>query len=260
MMSQWHVMLLQEISKPLKIGHTRTCDCPPKHINCLTAKEWMLSQIAVWEFYYEKRDIRDKNIHPAVFPIALPTKCIKLFTHQGELVLDPFVGSGTTLVAAQDLGRNAVGFDLKAEYVDYTNARVKSTENGASQLSIHDEAMKISDYLEEETVSLCVTSPPYANLLNRKRKNKSKRGNLREDEHFLKVQQYSKDPRDLGTMDVKEYADTLGEIFGGILPLLRPRGHCVINITDYWWEGKRIPIHIHVVEALQKGHLLTLSI
>ena len=168
------MILLQEITKPLKIEHTRTCDCPPKHINCLTAKEWMQSQIAVWEFYYEKRDIRDKNVHPAVFPISLPTKCIKLFTHQGELVLDPFVGSGTTLVAAQDLGRNAVGFDLKAEYVDYANERVSTREDGTSQLAIHGEAKIIPEYLEEESVSLCVTSPPYANLLNRKRKNKSK--------------------------------------------------------------------------------------
>jgi DNA modification methylase len=212
----------------------------------------MQSQIAVWEFYYEKRDIRDKNIHPAVFPIALPAKCIQLFTHQGELVLDPFVGSGTTLVAAQDLGRNAVGFDLKAYYVDYSNERVLSGEDETSQIAIHDEALKVPEYLEEDTVSLCVTSPPYANLLNRKRKNKSKRGNLREDEHYLEVQQYSNDPRDLGTMKVEEYASTLGEIFGGILPLLKPRGHCVINITDYWWEGQRVPIHINVVDALQK--------
>lgn len=252
MISNWHMMLLQEISKPLKIGYTRTCDCPPKHINCLTAKEWMQSQIAVWEFYYEKRDIRDKNIHPAVFPIALPTKCIKLFTHRGELVLDPFVGSGTTLVAAQDLGRNAIGFDLQEEYVEFANSRVANNDDESSQLAINDEAMKIPKYFDDETVSLCVTSPPYANLLNRKRKNKSKRGDLREDEHFLKVQQYSKDSRDLGTMEVEEYADTLGEIFGGILPILKPRGHCVINISDYWWEGRRVPIHIHVVEALQK--------
>lgn len=246
------VMLLQGISKPLKIGHTKTCDCPTNHINCLTAKEWMQSQIAVWEFYYEKRDIRDKNVHPAVFPISLPTKCISLFTHKGELVLDPFVGSGTTLVAAQDLGRNAVGFDLKNEYIEIANGRLSNSRDGTSQLAIQDDAKKIPEYLDEETVSLCITSPPYANLLNRKRKNKSKRGNLREDEHYLKVQQYSKDTRDLGTMDIKEYADTLGDIFREILPLIKPKGHCVINITDYWWKGKRVPIHINVVEALQK--------
>ncbi|MFW9793631.1 MAG: DNA methyltransferase [Candidatus Thorarchaeota archaeon] len=247
------MILLQEISKPLKIGYTRTCDCPPKHLNCLTAKEWMLSQIAVWEFFYEKRDIRDRKVHPAVFPIALPSKCIELFTHRGELVLDPFVGSGTTLIAAQDLDRNAVGFDLKQEYVDFSNSRVSQrTTDSTKQMAICEEALNISDYLEEEVVSLVVTSPPYANLLNRKRKNKSKRGNLREDEHYLTVQQYSDDPRDLGTMDVMAYAETLGEIFGRMLPLFKSRGNCVINITDYWWEGKRIPAHVYVIKAMQK--------
>ncbi|MEM2107864.1 MAG: hypothetical protein QXL10_01075 [Candidatus Bathyarchaeia archaeon] len=77
---------LIEITKPLKIGHDRICSCPESHINCLNAKEWIQSQVAIWEFFYEKRDIRDKNIHPAVFPIGLPKKCIQLFTHQGELV------------------------------------------------------------------------------------------------------------------------------------------------------------------------------
>ncbi len=245
-------MLLIVISKPLKIGFQKTCDCPSKHINCMTAKEWMQSQIAVWEFYYEKRDIRDKHIHPAVFPIALPEKCIRLFTHRGELVVDPFVGIGTTLVAAQDLGRNAVGFDLKAEYVELTKTRLTSKQSETVQLAINDDALNISDYFEEGTVSLCVTSPPYANLLNRARKNKSKRGDLREDKHFLEVQQYSEDSRDLGTMGADRYAKSLGEIFRRILPILKPKGNCVINISDYWWKGQRIPIHVNVIETLQK--------
>ena len=81
----------------------------------------MKSQIGVWQFYYESRDIRDKKLHPATYPIALAKKCISLFTHEGELVLDPFLGSGSTLVAAQDLNRNAVGFDLKPEYIELSH-------------------------------------------------------------------------------------------------------------------------------------------
>lgn len=238
--------------KQLRIGHTRTCACPSNHINCLSAKEWIQHQIAVWEFFYEARDVRDKNIHPATFPIALPSKCISLFTHKGELVLDPFVGAGTTLVAARDLERNAVGFDLKADYVDFSNRRLDSLpDNGTKQIALCDDAHNIPSYLEEEAVALCVTSPPYANLLNRRRQNKSMRGNLRRDEHYLEVQQYSDDPRDLGTMNAEAYSKTLGKIFGGILPLLRHRAHCLVNITDYWWEDRRVPAHMYVISALQ---------
>lgn len=64
----------------------------------MTAKEWLKSQLGVWEFFYERRDVRNKEVHPATFPISLATQVIKLFSHEGELVLDPFVGSGTTLV------------------------------------------------------------------------------------------------------------------------------------------------------------------
>ena len=81
----------------LDINYTRTCDCPKTHINCLTAKEWLKCQLGVWQFTYSGRDIRNKKVHPATFPIALARKVIELFTHKGELVLDPFVGSGTTL-------------------------------------------------------------------------------------------------------------------------------------------------------------------
>lgn len=107
------------VSQPVKkidIGFQRLCSCQNGHINCMTPKEWLKSQLGVWQFFYEKRDIRDKALHPATFPISLSKKIIELFTHGGELVLDPFVGSGTTLIAANDLNRNAVGFDLQPKY------------------------------------------------------------------------------------------------------------------------------------------------
>ena len=226
----------------------------------------MQGQVAVWEFYYEKRDIRDKDVHPAVFPIGLPKKCIELFTHKGELVLDPFVGSGTTLVAASDRNRNAVGFDLKKEYVDLANQRVAQSRMGSylatqepqtEQIAIQAEAHRIPEYISHETVSLVVTSPPYANMLNRPRMNKSMRGNLRHNRHYQKIQQYSADPQDLGTMDATRYSQVLGEIYKGILPLLKPKAHSIINVTDLWWKdeksGRRIPVHTYVIDEMSKA-------
>ena len=240
--------------KILDVNYQRTCDCKPSHLNCLTAKEWLKCQIGVWQFYYEGRDVRDKKLHPAVFPIALAAKVISLFTHRGELVVDPFVGSGTTLVAARDLDRNAVGFDLHEKYIKLCEDRLRqlALDTSSKQLAIQDDARNIADYLEEETVSLILTSPPYANLLNRRRKNKSRRGDLRKNEQFMKVEQYSQDERDLGTMELDEYTNAMGEIFENLLPLLRPKAHCVINVPDMWWENQRITIHISLVEELRR--------
>lgn len=236
----------------LDIGYQRTCDCEPTHINCMPPKEWLKSQLGVWQFRYESRDIRDKKIHPATFPISLAKKVIELFSHEGELILDPFVGSGTTLVAAKDINRNAVGFDLKKEYIDLCLKRLAqgSLLGQAKQIPIQDDARYISKYFEPETISLIFTSPPYANLLNRARKNKSRR--VRNNEQLGKIEQYSQDPRDLGTMVLDEYTHAMGDIYESLLPLLRPKSHCVINVPDMWWENKRITIHIALVEELRK--------
>ena len=247
---------MPENSKKIDIEYKKTCDCQDNHINCLDAKEWVKNQVAVWEFFYEKRDVRDKNIHPAVFPIALPKKCIELFTHKGELVLDSFAGIGTTLIAAQDLERNAVGFDLNKKYIDYIKKRMAQNRldlgRKTKQLAICGDAINIPKYLEKETISLCVTSPPYAIMLNHKRLNKSIRGNLRENKYFNKIQQYSNNPRDLGTMKLKEYTEALAEIYKGILPLLKPKAHCVININDLWENNHRYPTHSYIIEAMDK--------
>lgn len=239
----------------LDIDYQRTCtNCGPTHINCMTAKEWIKSQLGVWRFGFENRDIRDKTLHPATFPIALAKKCIELFTHKGELVLDPFVGSGTTLVAAHDLDRNAVGFDLQEKYTKLAESRLNTDNlfNSSKQVAVCDDSRNISKYFAPGTLSLILTSPPYANLLNRKRLNKSRRGVERKNEQYLKVEQYSQDSRDLGILSLEDYANQMAHIYGRLLPLLRPKAHCVINVPDMWWENQRITIHIAVVEALRK--------
>lgn len=241
-----------EYRTPLQINHTRTCDCGLTNINCLTAKEWLKSQLGVWQFNYEGRDIRDKTKHPATFPISLSKKIIELFSHKGELVLDPFVGSGTTLVAANDTNRNAIGFDLQEKYIALCADRLSQTDisSTAHQIAIQDDAVNIVKYLPNDSVKLIWTSPPYANLLNRKRKNKSRRD--RDNEQLGKVEQYSQDARDLGTMSIENYTVAMGDIFEKLLPILQPKGHCVINVPDMWWENQRITIHVSLIQELRK--------
>ena len=233
---------------PLSLSGERLCQCKSGHLNCLTAKEWIKDQLGVWQFNYERRDVRDKKTHPATFPISLARRVIELFTHEGELVLDPFVGSGTTLLAAQDSNRDAVGFDLQEEYIRLSADRLEPSGN-TSQVAVQDDARVIPDYLSADSVALVLTSPPYANLLNRKRRNKSRR--VRDNGQLGEIEQYSQDVRDLGTMPLEEYSGALAEIYGGLLPLLRPGAHCVINVPDMWWENERITIHLSVIEALR---------
>jgi len=70
----------------------------------------------------------NKN-HSAAFPEDLPAWFIKLFTAENDVVLDPFVGSGTSAVAARNLGRNYIGIDIKQEYCDLSENNLKNMED-----------------------------------------------------------------------------------------------------------------------------------
>ena len=62
--------------------------------------------------------------HPASFPAEIPKRCIEAFTDEGDLVLDPFCGSGTTLNMAKTLNRNYIGIDISQKYVDLSNKKL----------------------------------------------------------------------------------------------------------------------------------------
>jgi site-specific DNA-methyltransferase (adenine-specific) len=86
-----------------------------------TNDEFLEATLDVWRFPPESAR---RVSHPAPFPVELPERLIHLMTYEGDVVLDPFCGSGTTLVAAARTGRVGVGYDTEPEYVTIANERV----------------------------------------------------------------------------------------------------------------------------------------
>ena len=99
----------------------------------------MKNQIGVWQFMYEPRDVRDKKVHPAVFPIAMAKRVIEQFTHKRELVIDPFVSSSTTLVAAQETIKETVKQAIREEIDEH-----KEEFNGFTLPSVCSFLFKVS--------------------------------------------------------------------------------------------------------------------
>lgn len=88
----------------------------------------------VWNFNGESK----KRIgHPAPFPLELPRRCIKLFSYKEDIVLDPFLGSGSTLVAAAQTGRRGIGFDIDKDYCALAKKRILN--ESASQIILPEE-------------------------------------------------------------------------------------------------------------------------
>jgi site-specific DNA-methyltransferase (adenine-specific) len=91
-------------------------------VSTISTEDFMALTLDVWQTPTESA----KRVgHPAPFPVELPEKLIELYTFEGDLVLDPFVGSGSTLVAASRLRRRYVGYDLDPGYIELAAARLE---------------------------------------------------------------------------------------------------------------------------------------
>jgi len=86
-----------------------------------------------------------KNGHPAPFPLELANRLVKMFSFVGDTVLDPFCGSGTTMLAAINNGRNSIGVETEAFYCDYSIRRIENNRNMFS-----DYKFKYIDLTQEE--------------------------------------------------------------------------------------------------------------
>lgn len=91
------------------------------HVSSMSSEAFMEATIDVWEIPAESAS---RVGHPAPFPVALPQRLIELYTYRGDLVLDPFMGSGTTAIAARRAGRHYVGFDTDPRYVELAEKRL----------------------------------------------------------------------------------------------------------------------------------------
>jgi site-specific DNA-methyltransferase (adenine-specific) len=89
----------------------------------ITRDEFIEWTNAVWNFSGESRT---KIGHPSPFPIELPKRCIKLFSFVGDTVLDPFLGSGTTLIACLETNRAGIGMEINRDYCELAVKRLKN--------------------------------------------------------------------------------------------------------------------------------------
>jgi DNA modification methylase len=195
--------------------------------------------------------------HPAMFPAMLAERLIESFLPDGpHVVLDPFCGTGSTLVAADRLGKRGIGLELSPEYVAAAIKRLASplldagapmsdgapADRPASSILYHASATDLLKYLHPGTVDLCVTSPPYWNILNQRRTADAKA-----------VRHYGNLADDLGTIaDYDEFLSALTAIFARVLTVLKPGAHCCIVVMDLRKKDRFYPLHSDLAVRLQE--------
>ncbi len=137
---------LRDVSERVVIASKGRFDRVRKGPVTIAADEFMAATLDVWDLPTESAT---RVGHPAPFPVELPQRVIELYTWPGELVLDPFMGSGSTAVAAARTGRRYVGYDTDARYVDAARARV-AAEPAADPGEGADQALKVAQALLEQ--------------------------------------------------------------------------------------------------------------
>jgi len=231
-------------------------------LNNLDPKTWLKFQKS---WFVHAPPPRKKGVlrHPAKFPETLAQEFIEFFTKRDQVVFDPMVGTGSTLVAALRSGRHSIGIELNKTYADIANQLVEAerkalgeaVEHLACQV-IHGNAAESSRLFDEHQlpiINYVLTSPPYWDMLHAKGAQTQKKRRTSSDLDL----QYSDDPEDLGNIhDYDEFLSQLVKIYIGIKPYLQSRAYLTVIVKNIKKGGKIYPLAWDLARELGKTYTL----
>ena len=239
-----------------------------ERLNYLDGKTWSRYSISVWDIVKTPGEARLG--HPAMFPLKLCERLISIYTKVGDVVLDPFMGSGSVLVSAKKLGRKGIGLDVVPDFVELARKRLKNQrieikfstrltdflkdENLLEEIRRRLEevdvtpevycadARKLLEYVKPYTVDLCLTSPPYWNVHKRKR-----------TADYKKPKPYSNLKNDLGNIEnYGDFMEELAKVFRNVHKTLKTEKRCVIVAMDLRVGKEFIPFHVDLIEMMRE--------
>jgi len=226
-------------------------------LNNLTNKEWLRFQKS---WFILNPHPREENVilHPAKFPEELVQGFIEFFTKRGQIVLDPMVGTGSTLVACASSGRSGIGIELLEKYALIAKERLrkivaqqiliddKNTEEIFLKLIVGD--ARDMDKMDLPIVDYCITSPPYWDMLCEK----GFETQMERKKKKLDVY-YSNNPKDLGNIhDYEKFLDELEGIYKKVYDLLKPKGYFTVIVKNIKKKSRMYPLAWDIGKRLSK--------
>jgi 16S rRNA G966 N2-methylase RsmD len=172
----------------------------------------------------------------------IPNQLLRRYTKQGEWVLDPFLGSGTTLIECKRLGRNGIGVELLPEVVDMANKNISSEENKFNAkieiINADSAELNFKQELEKrniKSVQFLIMHPPYWDIIK-----------------------FSKNNKDLSNAkSVDEFLHLLGKVVDNTYDILDKDRYFAIVIGDKYSQGEWIPLAFYTMnEVLKRGYIL----
>ena len=195
------------------------------------------------------RDHRKKQ-HPATFSEEDALRLVRMFTQEGQSVVDPFIGTGSTAIACAIEKRACIGFDIYEQWVQLANERIDEVRDYSPypiQIETKD-ALTAMKQMDAESQDFILTSPPYWGILQKtdhKAKNERSSVGLATD--------YGNNNYDLGRINSYDnFMDILTEHFREWIRVLKHRAYTAIIVSDFRHESRYYPFHAHVGERLEE--------
>ncbi len=228
-------------------------------LNDLEPREWLKFQKS---WFIHNPPPRKKGVlqHPAKFPETLAEEFIRFFTKKDGVVLDPMVGTGSTLIAAIRARRRSIGVELNPKYIAI--ARQMIEEEIAAQgkrfpkkyhPQLHNADAVTAASLDLLPVDFIITSPPYWDMLRMRGAGTQKKRRATPGLDLF----YSDDPRDLGNLsDYEQFLAALCQIYESLYPLLKPKAYLTIIVKNVKKGGKIYPLAWDLAKQLGKTYTL----
>jgi len=224
-------------------------------LNDLTSKEWIQETVSVWTqkgLGANHPDAQIERQHPAPFSFTDVSRLIRFFTKKNGVVLDPFVGIGSTLKACALECRYGIGIELNEKYAELSKKRLDKELNDLfsshyKQTILIGDARKLIKDIDENSVDFVVTSPPYWNILH-KVDHKAKQERIN---HKLDTK-YGDNNLDLG--NIKEYDQFLKElskVLGECHKPLKQKKYMALIVSDFRDKSKFIMFHADLANAMK---------
>lgn len=227
-------------------------------LNDLTSRDWLKFQKS-WFIHNPPPRKSSVLTHPAKYPESMVQQFIEFFTKQGMTVLDPMVGTGSTLIACVRSARNGFGIELNPKYAQIAKSEVEAelaqgrlfTEKPKIEV-LCDDARKVSA-LGLPPIDYCITSPPYWDML--RMKGADTQGERRAAEE-LDVY-YSDDSNDLGNIeDYEAFLEALVGIYREVYKVLRDRAYMTVIVKNVKKKGRMYPLAWDIGKELGKVFVL----
>ncbi|MFW6028921.1 MAG: TRM11 family SAM-dependent methyltransferase [Halanaerobiales bacterium] len=171
------------------------------------------------------------------FAPQIPRNLILRYTNEDDMVLDPMMGGGTTLIEAKLLNRRSIGFDINPEAVEISSSNIGFSGNYKYEPIIRIGDARKFDGIRDEYIDLIIIHPPYLNII------KYSNGKIKKDFSNYK--------------NVDKFLDDFNKVIDECYRVLKKNNYCAILIGDIRRKGRYIPLSYSVLNAfLEKGFIL----